>query len=184
MAIFFWHFWSWTRCNFQHFTESRFTLVLCCDFPFTPDSHNYRNSIWNHSKIGNFFTQNHAKSGKIAIYVFHTLDSRKFRLQPGYGIGVSNILIMKPILIRKSPLDLQAFLTYIVSLPSKIEQVCQTELVNRGAWSYLDKIYIFQFNCSKLIKICIGQHNLTKKIRIEFNTVVFYLFSRIVLEKQ
>ena len=29
------------QSNFNHFTESHFTLVLCCEFPFMPDSRNF-----------------------------------------------------------------------------------------------------------------------------------------------
>ena len=46
------------KSNFWHITKSCFTPVLCCQFPFTADSYNFSNFLWNHIEIDKFFTQN------------------------------------------------------------------------------------------------------------------------------
>ena len=59
--------------NFQHFRESRFGLVLCCEFPLTSNSHNFSNCTWIYAEIDKFFTQNHEKWGKLSFvdFTFH-----------------------------------------------------------------------------------------------------------------
>ena len=42
------------QSNFQHFTESRFTSVLCRKFQFLPESCNFSNFTWNHAKLISF----------------------------------------------------------------------------------------------------------------------------------
>ena len=41
------------KSNFQHFTESHFTSVLCNELPFTPNSRNFSNFTWLHDEIDN-----------------------------------------------------------------------------------------------------------------------------------
>ena len=76
--------------NFQHFIESRFTLVLCREFPFTYDSHKFSSFTWNRSKINKFSIKKgeycHSQISRFTQLVWSeitfALDSRKFLSRP------------------------------------------------------------------------------------------------------
>ena len=73
--------------NFQHFMESGFVSVICCEFQFMPDSRNFSNCTGNYAEIDTFFTQNHEQNCRSHISRFtqmmrseikFILDSCKF----------------------------------------------------------------------------------------------------------
>ena len=49
------------QSNSYHFTESCLTLVLSCDVPCMPNSHNFSDFTRNHTEIYQHYTQNHEK---------------------------------------------------------------------------------------------------------------------------
>ena len=57
----------------KHFTESRFTSVLHCEFPFMPNSHTISNFTQNHAEIIMFFLLKITINGEIVINGFHIL---------------------------------------------------------------------------------------------------------------
>ena len=52
---------------FQHFMESGFVSVLCCEFPFMPDSRDFSNCTGNYAENDKFFTQNHEENFRSQI---------------------------------------------------------------------------------------------------------------------
>ena len=54
--------------NFQQFSDSHFTSVLCHEFPIVLDSRNFSNFMWNHAEIDKFLSHDHEKKFEIVKY--------------------------------------------------------------------------------------------------------------------